>query len=76
VGQPFDVIVIGGGIIGLASAYHLTKCGQKVLVLEKKYPGSGSIGRYISEIILDDSYPFDWSEFNVKRNFSHQELMK
>ncbi|TFG73987.1 MAG: FAD-dependent oxidoreductase, partial [Chrysiogenales bacterium] len=37
--RQFDVIVIGGGIIGLASAYHLSRRGQRVLVLEKKYPG-------------------------------------
>jgi sarcosine oxidase subunit beta len=35
-----------------------------------------AIGRYISEIILDNSYPFEWSEFNVERDFSRQELMK
>jgi sarcosine oxidase subunit beta len=45
-----DVIVIGGGIIGLASAYHLSRRGQKVLVLEIKYPGSGSTGRCIGGI--------------------------
>ena len=71
-----DVIVIGGDIIGLAAAFHLVKRGQKVLLLEKKYPGSGSTGRYVSEIILDNRYPFDWSEFSVGRDFSRQELMK
>lgn len=46
----FDVIVIGGGIIGLATAYYLVKQQQKVLVLEKSYIGSGSTGRCISGI--------------------------
>jgi L-2-hydroxyglutarate oxidase len=34
----FDVIIIGGGIVGLATAYKLTKKfpGKKVLVLEKE----------------------------------------
>jgi sarcosine oxidase subunit beta len=35
-----------------------------------------AIGRYISEIILDKRYPFDWSEFSMGRDFSRQELMK
>ncbi|MCX6554682.1 MAG: FAD-binding oxidoreductase [Candidatus Aminicenantes bacterium] len=52
-----DVIVIGGGIIGLASAYHLSRRGQKVLVLEKKYPGSGSTGRCIGGIRQQFSTP-------------------
>ena len=30
-----DVIVIGAGIIGSASAYYLAKRGYKVIVLEK-----------------------------------------
>jgi sarcosine oxidase subunit beta len=35
-----------------------------------------AIGRYISEIILDNRYPFDWSEFSMERDFSRQELLK
>ena len=31
----YDVIVIGGGPMGLASAYHCAKAGKKVLVLER-----------------------------------------
>jgi glycine oxidase len=31
--QP-DVIVVGGGVIGWASAYHLSKAGMRVLVLD------------------------------------------
>ncbi|MEE1885381.1 NAD(P)/FAD-dependent oxidoreductase [Pedobacter flavus] len=30
-----DVIIIGGGIVGLSSAYYLTKAGYKVTVLDK-----------------------------------------
>jgi sarcosine oxidase / L-pipecolate oxidase len=34
--QPeFDVVVIGGGPMGLAAAYHCAKAGQRVLVLER-----------------------------------------
>lgn len=45
-----DAIVIGGGIIGLATAYHLARTGRRVLVLEKSSPGSGSTGRCIGGI--------------------------
>lgn len=31
-----DVVIIGAGIIGCATAYYLTKAGLKVTVLEKK----------------------------------------
>ena len=35
-----DVVVIGGGIIGNATAYYLAKLGSRVIVLE----GSDHIG--------------------------------
>lgn len=33
--MKYDVIVVGGGIIGVCSAYFLVKSGQKVLLLER-----------------------------------------
>lgn len=32
----FDVIIIGGGIIGLTAAFRLTEAGRKVLILDRK----------------------------------------
>ncbi|TBR39950.1 MULTISPECIES: NAD(P)/FAD-dependent oxidoreductase [Dyella] len=37
-----DVLILGGGVIGLASAYYLLKSGATVRVLEQGTPGSGS----------------------------------
>lgn len=45
-----DIIVIGGGISGLSSAYQLSKRQAKVLVLERQFPASGSTGRCIGGI--------------------------
>ncbi len=46
----YEVIVIGGGIIGLSTAYYLSKMGVKVAVFEKNYPGYGSTSRCIGGI--------------------------
>lgn len=40
--KPFDALIIGGGVIGLACAYYLAKAGRKVGILEKDTVGSGA----------------------------------
>ena len=37
-----DVLILGGGVIGLASAYYLLKSGATVRILEQGTPGCGS----------------------------------
>ncbi|MBI4500430.1 MAG: FAD-dependent oxidoreductase [Gemmatimonadetes bacterium] len=42
----YDVVIIGGGVHGLATAYYLAKRGvRNIAVLEKSYIGSGASGR-------------------------------
>ncbi|MDQ2741713.1 MAG: FAD-dependent oxidoreductase [Chloroflexota bacterium] len=42
----YDVVIIGGGVHGLATAYYLAKLGvTDVAVLERGYIGSGASGR-------------------------------
>ncbi len=53
----FDVVVLGGGVIGCSIAYYLSKENLKVLVLEKESVGSqassGAVG-----LLSADSHPF------------------
>jgi len=37
-----DIIIIGGGIIGVSIAYYLAKQGRSVAILEKDEIGAGS----------------------------------
>ena len=37
-----DVVIIGGGIVGAASAYYLSKAGLKVHLIERRFPASGT----------------------------------
>ena len=42
----FDVVVVGAGIVGASTAYHLKKQGVKsVLLLERAAPAAGSTGK-------------------------------
>ncbi len=52
-----DAIIIGGGIIGCATGYYLTKKGFKVNLLERAYLTAGSTGRCIGGIRQQFSTP-------------------
>ena len=46
-GKTYDVVIIGGGVHGLATAYYLAKNHgiRNVAVLDKGYLGGGGSGR-------------------------------
>lgn len=45
-----DIIIIGGGILGTATGYYLSKKGLKVYLFEREYLTAGSTGRCICGI--------------------------
>ncbi len=53
-----DVLVIGGGIAGISTAYCLVKAGKKVILIEDGLLYSGETGRTTAHIVnaLDDRY--------------------
>jgi len=53
-----DILVVGGGISGLTTAYCLAKEGRKVVLVEDGFIGSGETGRTTAHITcaLDDRY--------------------
>jgi glycine/D-amino acid oxidase-like deaminating enzyme/nitrite reductase/ring-hydroxylating ferredoxin subunit len=53
-----DILVIGGGIAGLTTAYCLAKAGRTVVLVEDGYIGSGETGRTTAHLTcaLDDRY--------------------
>ena len=40
----YDAVVVGAGVIGLASAWRVAQRGLSVLVLERDEPGAGASG--------------------------------
>ena len=66
----YDIVIVGGGGHGLATAYYLAKEFQhcSVAVLEKGWLGSGNIGRNTtiirSNYLLEGNQPF--YEFSLK----------
>ncbi|MEP7092691.1 MAG: FAD-dependent oxidoreductase, partial [Flavobacterium sp.] len=53
-----EVLIIGGGIAGITTAYNLLKKGKKVVVVEDGFIGSGETGRTTAHLsnALDDRY--------------------
>ena len=53
-----EVLIVGGGIAGLTTAYCLLKAGKKVILVEDGYIGSGETGRTTAHLTnaLDDRY--------------------
>jgi ribulose 1,5-bisphosphate synthetase/thiazole synthase len=59
--EIYDVIVVGAGIVGCSTSYHLARSGLKVALVDK---GSGLLwlmrkGRYRMEHILLKGVPSD-----------------
>lgn len=53
-----EVVVVGGGIAGVSVAYHLSRSGVKVVLVEDGNIGSGETGRTTAHLVsaLDDRY--------------------
>lgn len=60
--ESFDVIVVGGGLAGLSTAYTLAKAGVNVIVFERgEYPGAKNVSgcvmyRQPSEEVFPDMF--------------------
>ena len=51
-----DVVIVGGGVTGVSTAFHLLGLGvRNILVLEKNFLGSGGTGRSVG--IIRQLYP-------------------
>ncbi|MES2543496.1 MAG: FAD-dependent oxidoreductase [Bacteroidota bacterium] len=63
-----DILVIGGGISGLTTAYCLAEKGRKVILVEDGNLGSGETGRTTAHLTcaLDDRYYDLEKTFNKK----------
>src|ERR1700691_3288479 len=59
--EQHDILVIGAGIAGVASALHLQKLGRKVLLIDRRAPGEetsfGNAGVIGSGYVLPFGFP-------------------
>jgi sarcosine oxidase subunit beta len=57
--ETAEAVVIGGGIIGTATAYHLAKTRMKVVLLERAFVGAGATGKSHSIVRMHYTNPHD-----------------
>ncbi len=71
-----DILIIGGGLAGLASAIHLSQAGLEVVLIEKKdYPQNKVCGEYISNEILPYLQSLGVNPLQLKpKNITHFQL--
>ncbi|HPF21374.1 MAG TPA: FAD-dependent oxidoreductase, partial [Syntrophomonas sp.] len=74
--KDFDVIVVGGGLSGLAAAYTMADAGMEVLVLERgDYSGAKNVtgGRlYVNPV--REMFPDLWKKAPLERFIAHEEV--
>ena len=70
--KAYDVVVIGGGVIGISVAYYLSKKGIKVALVEKGDIASGTSGRCDGNVLIADKEP----GFDTKMSYTSQLLFK
>ncbi|KQQ90038.1 FAD-dependent oxidoreductase [Arthrobacter sp. Leaf137] len=51
-GTTYDTVVAGAGLTGLVTALLLARAGQKVLVVEARYPGAVTTGNTTAKVSL------------------------
>jgi glycine/D-amino acid oxidase-like deaminating enzyme len=62
--ESAEVVVIGGGVRGMAVAYYLKKAGVDVIVLEKRFVGAGASGLSMGYVNISGKGPIFYTEFS------------
>jgi len=79
--SDYDVIIIGGGLSGLSSAYFLSENGFSVLVVEKEKElgglcGSYKIGEYYIEKFYHHAFPSDNTMKEILKELKIENLLE
>jgi D-amino-acid dehydrogenase len=65
--MPYDAIVIGGGVVGMSTAYHLVCAGAQTLLIDREDPGRATdAGAGILSPETNSRDPDAWFNFAVE----------
>lgn len=69
-----DVVVVGAGIVGVATAYRLTEAGQSVTLLDAGLPGGGTSSASFAWLNAAHKPPRPYHDLNVAGMAEHAAL--
>jgi D-amino-acid dehydrogenase len=74
--QNYDVIVVGGGVVGASAGYHLARLGAKTLLIDRRDAGRASdAGAGILAPEINRRDPQAWFDFAVPAVQYYPDLM-
>jgi len=68
--SPHDIAVVGGGIVGLWTAFEAARQGRSVVLLEKRHIGAGASGGLLGALM-----PHQATGWNAKKQFQLDGLL-
>jgi sarcosine oxidase subunit beta len=74
IAKNYDVIVIGGGVVGSCVSYYLTKENLSVGVIERRYIGAGTSGATIALVSAAIKKPLSYALFTARSRKLYMEL--
>jgi glycine/D-amino acid oxidase-like deaminating enzyme len=66
--------VVGAGIVGASVAYHLSKSGAEVVLVDGAGPGSGTTSTSFAWVNANNKLPRDYFELNLAGMREHERL--
>ncbi len=73
--MDFDIVVVGGGILGLSHAYHCLKSGYKVALIEKNdLPRDASVRNFGQ--VVPSGFNSQWQQYGLESLRLYKEIQQ
>ncbi len=69
--QRYDVLIVGGGVLGTSVALHLAEAGKRVLLLEQREIASGASGGNLGQLSISDRCTEPWHMALAQASFTY-----